>query len=289
MKKEDLRTKKTNTWCPGCYNNIILEASKQALVNLVNKDHFDIKDVVAVTGIGCADKIYDYIKVNGFCSLHGRVAPTMLGIKSGHPQLKVLGFSGDGGTYNEGLSHLIQIARYNADSVLTVHNNQVFSLTTGQPTSTTEKGFSSSSMPLGVKENPLNPLSLMLIGGASFVARGSVFDLSHLTSLIEKAILHKGFSFIDVIQPCLIFHNRSQYFQDHIYKLGDDHDSSNFEEALQKARQWDLNFNKEKQVPIGIFYKKEKPTWSEKWPQLKKPWYKIKRKRNFQKIIQSLK
>jgi len=289
MKIEDLNTSQTNTWCPGCYNNMILQAVKQAIVNLVNEDKISLKDIVAVTGIGCADKIYDYINVNGFCSVHGRVPPTMLGIKSGNPELTVLGFSGDGGTYDEGVSHLIKMARYNPNAVLTVHNNQVFSLTTGQPTPTTEKGFKGPSMPLGTKEKPLNPLTLMLSSGASFVARGSALDIEHLTSLFEKAITHKGFAFIDVIQPCLIFHNKIKYFQEHSYKLDDNHDETDLEAAFEKARQWDLNFDEEKEVPIGVFYQKEEEVWSDKWPQLEKPWYQKKRKPKTKEIIESLK
>ena len=287
MKAEDLKTKEEITWCPGCPNNGILQASKEAIAELVNERKIKVKNVTIVTGVGCSPKIFDYIKVNGFYGLHGRVIPVCFGIKNANPKLEVLGFAGDGGTYAEGVSHFVHACRYNADFTMIVHNNQVFSLTTGQATPTTEQGFVDGSTPLGIKEKPLNPILLALTSGATFVARGYALNVPHLKDLIKEAITHKGFAFIDVLQPCLIFHNTISYFQKHIYKLKEKkHDFTDFESALQKAKEWDYCLKEKARVPIGIFYKIKKPTFESQWPQLKKPWYTLKRKIDWPKVIE---
>lgn len=288
MKPEDLNTNEEITWCPGCSNNRILQASKEAIKELANENKIKVKDVTIVTGVGCSPKIFDYINVNGFYGLHGRVLPVCMGIKSSNPELTVIGFAGDGGTYAEGTSHFVHACRYNSDFTMVVHNNQVFSLTTGQATPTSETGFVDGSTPLGVKEKPLNPIALALVSGASFVARGYALDVSHLKNIIKQAIAHKGFSLVDILQPCLIFHNTIPYFQKHIYKLDQDYDTSNFDGALRKAKEWDYCFEDGK-IPIGVFYKTKRPTFEENWPQLKKPWYKVGRKIDWEKIIEEFK
>ena len=283
MKIEELDTKKERTWCPGCTNNAILQAVKKAIVNLVNKKRVELKNIVAVTGIGCHAKVYDYLNVNGFYALHGRVLPVMLGIKIANPQLTVLGFGGDGDTYAEGIAHFVHACRYNVDATMIVHDNQVFALTTGQATPTSEKGFKAKSVPSGVREKPLNPIVLALLNGATFVARGFALEINHLTKLIEEAIAHKGFSFIDVLQPCLVYHdhNTISYFKQHIYKLKG---VRSYEEAVKKAMEWNYCFDGK--IPIGIFYKINKPIYEEQWGS--KPYYDVKRKTNW-KIIEEFK
>ena len=289
MKAKNFGTKEEITWCPGCPDFNILRAFQEAAADLVNEDKVKARNITNVTGIGCSSKIYDYINSNGFYGIHGRVLPVCLGIKNGNPKLTVVGFGGDGDTYAEGISHFIHACRYNSDLTMVVHNNQVFSLTTGQATPTTEKGFVDGSTPLGVKEEPLNPLTLALVSGASFVARGYALDVPHLKNLIQRAIIHKGFAFIDVLQPCLIFHNVIPSFQKHVYKLDKDYNSSNFDKALERSREWDYCFRDDAKIPIGIFYQKKKPIFEEQWPQLKKPWYQVKRKIDWKKIIREFK
>ena len=179
-KIQNLNTKEENTWCPGCPNFGILQASKEALTDLIKENKVKAKDITIVTGIGCHAKIFDYLNVNSFYGIHGRVLPICLGINVSNPELTVIGFGGDGDTYAEGISHLVHTCRHNPDLTMIVHNNQVFSLTIGQATPTSEKGFISGSTPLGIKEQPLNPLALALISGASFVARGYALEIGHL-------------------------------------------------------------------------------------------------------------
>ena len=284
MTTKDLDTKEEITWCPGCPNYGILKTFKEAIAELVGNKKIQLKDTAIVTGIGCHAKSYDYVNLNGFYGIHGRVLPICLGMKLGNPQLTVVGFGGDGDTYAEGMSHFIHAGRHNADFTMIVHNNQVFSLTTGQATPTSEEGFIGASTPGGNIEKPLNPIILALESQASFVARSYALDSAHLKDTIIKAVEHKGFSFIDVLQPCLIFHNAIPYFQKNIYKIEENHDLTDLRAALEKAREWDYSFDREKKVAIGVFYKSERPTFEEKL-QLKNPWYKVERKIDWKNII----
>ena len=288
MKIQDLETHQTNTWCPDCANNGTLLAVKKAIVDLHNEKQIYRKNIVGVCGIGCVDKICDYLNINTYTSLHGRVLPTCLGIKTGNPDLTVLGFAGDGGTYAEGISHLIHAARYNVDMTMIVSDNQVFALTTGQATPTTEEGFIDHSLPLGVQEKPLNPIALVLASGGTFVARGFALDPEHLTGIIEEAIAHRGFSFIDILQPCLSFHRDIKYLSEHIYKM-DLENKNNFDQAWEKAQEWNYNQEEKAKIPIGIFYRDRQPTWQEKWPQLSKPWHQKARKVEWTEAIKDLK
>lgn len=286
---KDLDTKEKNTWCPGCLNNTIEMATKIALTDLINKKIIKKKDVVIVTDIGCSSKVYDYFNLSGYYSLHGRALPPMLGLKAANPKLTVIGFAGDGGTYNEGISHLIHNSRYNANMNLIVSDNQVFALTTGQETATSEQGFAGPSTPLGIEDVPLNPIKVALSSGATFVARGCPLEFSQLITLIEKAILHRGFSFIDVLQPCLTFHNTIPFLKKHIYKLTSKRKTSNLKEAMALAQEWDYDYKKDSKIALGVFYDSKKPILEDKWPQLKTPWYKIKRNPNWLETVKEFK
>lgn len=289
MKITDLNTKEINTWCPGCPNFGILQSSKEALVDLVNANKIKLKDIAIASGVGCHAKIFDYLNLSSFYGIHGRVLPTCFGMSVANPELTVIGFGGDGDTYAEGMSHFVHSCRHNANMTMIVHNNQVFSLTTGQATPTSEKGFIGASTPFGNKEEPLNPLALALVSGASFVARSYALDAVHLKETIKEAILHKGFSYIDVLQPCITFHNALPYFQKNIYKLEKNRDLEDLEGALKLAQEWDYSFDKNKKVSIGIFYKKQKPLFNQERPQLQKVWYTTESKPNWEKSIEEFK
>jgi 2-oxoglutarate ferredoxin oxidoreductase subunit beta len=146
-----------------------------------------------------------------------------------------------------------------------VANNQNFALTTGQPTPTTPEGIKSKIMPLGEFNPPINPVKLALAAGASFVARVNPKDLVQSQDIIEKAIKHKGFAFVEFLQDCLIFYINPEK-EKMMYKI---EDNSDMKKAMELADEWNYNENIGK-IPIGIIYQKEKPTLEEKWPQLKK-------------------
>jgi 2-oxoglutarate ferredoxin oxidoreductase subunit beta len=194
----NLGTYAPNTWCPGCGNFAIMNAIKSVIAEL-NSDGTALEDIVLVSGIGCHAKIVDYININSFYSIHGRVTPAAEGIKLANPRLKVIGFAGDGDAYGEGIEHLIFGAKRNIDITMIVHNNRVYGLTTGQYTPTSPLGFHSRSTPRGTAEEPLNPLEVMLASGATYIARGTSHGIELLKKLFKEAILHKGFSLVDVL------------------------------------------------------------------------------------------
>ena len=253
----NLATSAQNTWCPGCGNFAILNAIKAAL-NSLHDEGVGLENVVLVSGIGCHAKIVDYLNVNSFYSIHGRVAPTAEGIKLARPDLKVIGFAGDGDSYGEGLEHLVFAAKRNIDITMIIHNNRVYGLTTGQYTPTSPLGFKGRSTPLGTKELPLNPLEVMLASGATFLARGTSHGLELLKGIFKEAILHKGFSLVDILQVCVSYYNMYEYYDKHVYEL-QGHDALDYASALAAIRQWD--YNKDSQIPLGVFYKKDMPTF----------------------------
>jgi 2-oxoglutarate ferredoxin oxidoreductase subunit beta len=259
---EDLKTPKKITWCPGCGNFGILMAFKKALLEL----GIEREEAVLVSGIGCHGKMVNYVNINGFHGIHGRVLPIAKGIKLVNPKLNVVGFAGDADQYNEGWSHFAHAVRMNIDMTLIVHNNMVLGLTTGQATSTSQQGFKSKSTPFGVIPPMLNPVAHALVSKGTFVARGFSGDMLHLKILIVEAINHRGFAFIDVFQPCVTFNylNTYDWFRQKVYKLEEEnHDVTDRKKALEKAFEWG---NK---IPIGIFYRKEKPTYRDNLPHLK--------------------
>jgi len=262
----NISTNIQSTWCPGCWNFQILAGVKNYL-NKEIKNENDRKKWAMVTGIGCHAKMFDYVDLNGINSLHGRVLPTCLGLKVGNPNLNVIGFSGDGDAYAEGIEHLIHMARYNPNIKYFVHNNQVFALTVGEPTPVTEIGFKDKTTPQGTKIMPLNPIRLMLASGCGFVAR--VFaDVKQVEQIFEEAMKYNGFAFIEIIQPCLIFHPDIG-IKDKTYNLQEKgHDKTNYVEAMKKAEEFD--YNKAEKIPLGIFYQKDKPVFEDQFEQLKK-------------------
>jgi 2-oxoglutarate ferredoxin oxidoreductase subunit beta len=247
------------TWCSGCGNFGILTALKQAVGWLVEKGTFRKEDFVVVTGIGCHAKIVDYLNLNSFYSLHGRPIATAEGIKLANPNLKVIVCAGDGDAYNEGISHLIHAAKRNIDITVLVHNNRSFALTTGQFTATSPFGFKGKSSPEGNVEEPFNPLKLMLTAKATFIARGYSAKPDQLKNLIIKGVQHQGFSFIDVLLPCLIFFNTLQLYNKKVYQM-EEKDLTSEKEALRKIEEWQYGKNNAK-IPIGVFYKIKKPIY----------------------------
>jgi len=250
------------TWCPGCGNWGIGSAIKQALVQL----DFSPDQIVAVFGIGCSGNMNDFLNAYGFHALHGRAIPLAIGIKLANHKLPVIVIVGDGDCYGEGGNHLIHAARGNHDITVIVHNNRVYGLTTGQTSPTSAKGFKSKSTPLGLLEASINPLTLVLTQGATFVAQGYAGDVNHLTQIIKAAISHRGFSLVNIIQPCVSFNkiNTYQYYQERIYNLDENYITDDLNKALIKASE----INQEK-FPLGIIYQKQSPTFTEDLIQLK--------------------
>jgi len=258
----DLKTPLKIQWCPGCGDFGILLALKQAIV----KSGRDPKDIVLVSGIGCSGKVSQYVKTYGFEGIHGRVLPVAQAIKYCNHKLTVIGASGDGDAYGIGTCHFIHAMRRNTDMTYLVHDNQIYGLTKGQTSPTSNQGTKTKSTPSGALEVATNPLTLALDSGATFIARGFAGDIPHLVSLIIAGMNHKGFALIDVFQPCISFNkvNTYDFYKAHIYKLEDErHNVHDFYAAHKKARE-------DHRLPIGIFYNVEKPTYEDGLPQIKK-------------------
>lgn len=240
-------------WCPGCGNYGVLAAVRGALAELGLRR----EEVVAVAGIGCHGRVTEYLDVNAFHAIHGRAVPVAEGVKLANPKLTVLVHTGDGDAYAIGLSHLLHAARRNVGIKVIVHNNMVYALTTGQAGPTTPRGLRTRSTPYGNPEEPFNPLLLLLASGATFVARGFSDDVQHLKELVKRAILHKGFAVIDVLQPCVTFYDTRGWIRERAYKLEDaGHDPRDFRAALERSLEAE-------RVPLGVLYEVEKPAFEE--------------------------
>ena len=249
-------------WCPGCGNFGILKAIKQALVNLGKEPH----EVLITSGIGQSSKLPHYLKCNAFNGLHGRSLPPALGAKIANHELTVLAVAGDGDCYGEGGNHFIHNIRRNPDITLIVHNNQIYGLTKGQASPTSELGLKTKIQNHGVFNTPLNPLSMAISLDCSFVGRGYAGDVGHLTELIEKAISHRGFSFIDVLQPCISFNklNTFKWYSERVYRMdADEYPLDDRVRAFERSLEWG------ERIPLGIFYAKEKPVFEDYLPALK--------------------
>ncbi len=255
---QDLYTKRQSpNWCAGCGDHGILAALKQTVVNL----KLDPENVAISTGIGCGSKVNQWIETYGFAALHGRSVPVAMGIRLANPSLTVIASSGDGDGYGIGMGHFINTMRRNLNITYIVQDNQTYGLTLGQASPTSEKGTKGPSTPHGVIEEPVNPIRLALSSDCTFIARGFAGDIPHLAWLIAEGINHKGFSLIDVLQPCATFNkvNTHQFFRERVYKLQDvdGYDTGNIYEAFKRAGEWG------QKIPIGIFYKTEKPTYED--------------------------
>ena len=202
-----------------------------------------------------------------FNSLHGRPVPPAIGAKIANPDLVVIAVSGDGDGYGEGGNHFIHAARRNHDITYLVHNNQVYGLTKGQASPTSDAGFVTKTTPYGAA-NPVNPIALAVVSGASFVSRGFAGDTEHLANIIKQGITHRGFSLIDILQPCVSFNHQNtfQWYRERVYKLEgeDSYDPGDKKAALEKALEWG------EKIPIGVIYEEELPVYEDQLPALRK-------------------
>lgn len=243
-------------WCPGCGDFNILEALKKTLLDLNKEPH----EVLVVGGIGQAAKTPQYISTNGFCGLHGRAVPPAAAAKIANKDLTVIINSGDGDTYGEGGNHFIHNIRRNIDITHFVHDNQIYGLTKGQASPTTDTGHKTTVQPGGSLNSPMNPLLLALSLGAGFVARAFSGDKDHLASIMAEAIKYKGYALVDILQPCVSFNkvNTYQWYSKRVYKLDESYDYTDRANAFNKVMEWG------DRIPLGIFYREEMPTYHDK-------------------------
>ena len=244
----DLKGKVDPDWCPGCGDFGVLAAVQKALVELQIPNH----TVVTISGIGCSSNLPGFINTYGMHTLHGRALAVATGVKMANHDLTVLVTGGDGDGFGIGGNHFIHTMRRNVDLLYIVMDNQIYGLTTGQTSPTSRIGMKTKSMPFGNIEGPVNPISLALAAGATFVARGFSAEQKHLTELIKQGIQHKGFSFLDVFSPCVTYNhdNTFQWLRSRVKKLEDDaaYDPADWMAAMGKSLLWG------DEIPIGKFF-----------------------------------
>ncbi|MDD5354264.1 MAG: thiamine pyrophosphate-dependent enzyme [bacterium] len=254
-------TGEESAWCPGCGNFGILTALQKALAEL----NLEPQQVLLVSGIGQASKLPHYARGHVFNGLHSPAIPPAIAAKLVNHELNVIITDGDGGTYGEGGNHFIHALRRNPDITLIVHNNQVYGLTKGQASPTTDQGVVTKIQAHGVPVPAFNPLAVAIALNASFVARGFVGEPEHLKNLIKEGIQHKGLSLIDVLQPCVSFNkiNTYQWYRQRAYKLPGDYDPKNKAGAMEKANEWGDH------IPLGVLYLNPRLVYEEQIPVLK--------------------
>ncbi len=243
-------------WCPGCGDYGVLNSLQKACADL----DLDPSEVMVVSGIGCSSNLPGFFNSYGMHTLHGRSLPIAQGAKLANHNMTVIATGGDGDGYGIGVGHLVHAMRRNVDMTYIVMDNQIYGLTTGQTSPTTELKVKTKSTPQGNLESQLNPIALALAGGASFVARGFSGEPMQLAELYKQAIQHKGFAIVDVFSPCVTYNKTNTYpwFKERVYKLEDEkHDVTSYDAAMKKAQEWGTK------LPIGVFFKQERPTYEE--------------------------
>jgi 2-oxoglutarate ferredoxin oxidoreductase subunit beta len=249
LSAKDFKGKVDPDWCPGCGDFGVLAALQQALAEL----HLLPHQVITISGIGCSSNLPGYIGTYGMHTLHGRALAVGTGAALGNHELKIIVTGGDGDGYGIGGNHFMHTMRRNVDLTYIVMDNQIYGLTTGQCSPTSAKGMKTKSTPFGNVENPINPIPLAIVGGATYVARGFSGNQKHLVELIKGGIQHKGFALIDVFSPCVTYNkdNTYQWFRPRIKPLEElGHDSTDFHKAMDRGLQWG------DEIPIGLFWKR---------------------------------
>ena len=244
---EDYKSNDPIAWCPGCGNFGILAALKKALVALDLRP----QDICMASGIGQAAKLPHYLKGNIFNGLHGRTLSVATGIHLANPALKVIAIGGDGDGYAEGGNHFLHALRRNPDITYIVHDNQVFGLTRGQISPTSDQGYVSPTTPWGQIAGTFNPIAVAIALDASFVARGFAGNIEHLSQIIQEGMRTDGFALIDILQPCVTFNkvNTSKWYNERVYKLEEGYDPYDRTAAFSKA------FELAPRIPIGVIYR----------------------------------
>ncbi|MCW3983101.1 MAG: 2-oxoacid:ferredoxin oxidoreductase subunit beta [Candidatus Bathyarchaeota archaeon] len=280
-KPSDYKSSVYVDWCPGCGDHGIVSAVQMALAELALEPH----NVVIVSGVGNAAKLPHFVKVNGVHTLHGRLLPFAMGIKTANPHLEVIGVGGDGDGLGIGAGHFVNTGRRNIDLTYLLHNNGVYGLTKGQASPTLRLGLKTKSLPKPNINEGINAVALAITSGYTFVSRSYAFDIIHLKDTIKQAILHKGLALVEILQPCPPYNdiNTKDWYagadridpltgqpQPRLYKLQDigfdplvREENEIFKKkvaGMEKAQEWG------DKIPIGVFYQNPlEPTFQERF------------------------
>jgi 2-oxoglutarate ferredoxin oxidoreductase subunit beta len=279
----DFKTQVHNDWCPGCGDFGILNAVQMALAEI----ELAQDNIAIFSGIGCSGKLPHFVKVYGIHTLHGRALPYAMGAKLANPELEVLVVGGDGDGLGIGVGHFVNMGRRNVDLTYIIHDNGVYGLTKGQASPTLQLGIKTKSLPEPNINAAINPIALALASGVTFVARAYAYDIKHLKETIIRAIRHRGFAFVDVLQPCPTYNdiNTKDWYSGEdrldpvtkkpiprVYKIEDlgydpvvrvgltrEQTRAKMNKALELSDEWG------DRIPIGVFYQNEtSPTYGDR-------------------------
>ncbi|PCF42510.1 2-oxoacid:ferredoxin oxidoreductase subunit beta [Staphylococcus delphini] len=236
---KDFRNNVKPNWCPGCGDFSVQAAIQKAAANV----GLEPDEVALITGIGCSGRLSGYVNSYGVHSIHGRALPLAQGVKMANRDLTVIASGGDGDGYAIGMGHTIHALRRNMNITYIVMDNQIYGLTKGQTSPSSAPGFVTKTTPKGNIEQNVAPLELALSSGATFVAQGFSSDIKALTKMIEDAINHDGFSFVNVFSPCVTYNkiNTYDWFKENLTAIDDieNYDVSNKQAALQTVIEHD--------------------------------------------------
>ena len=240
------------SWCPGCGNFSLVKSLKKALADQGFAPH----EILVSSGIGQAAKLPHYMHCNMFNGLHGRSLPVAQGMKMANPVMPVLVTSGDGCSYGEGGNHFISAIRRNMDITVLVHDNQIYGLTKGQASPTSARGHVTKAQPEGNRSEGFNPVATAVAMKAGFVARAFSGEPEHLVEMIKQAMAHKGFSLVDILQPCVSFNkiNTFAWYKERSYMLAD-HDPTDWQAAMVRSEEFG------DRIPLGVLYRNDRPVF----------------------------
>jgi 2-oxoglutarate/2-oxoacid ferredoxin oxidoreductase subunit beta len=256
-------------WCPGCGDYAILAAVQSFMPEL----GLARENIVFVSGIGCAARFPYYMQTYGMHSIHGRAPAIATGLALARPDLSVWVVSGDGDSLSIGGNHLIHALRRNVNIKILMFNNQIYGLTKGQYSPTSEQGKVTGSTPLGSVDYPFNPLSVALGAEATFVARAIDTDKQGLTAVLRRAASHQGAAFVEILQNCNIYNDgafdfvrddkENRLYLEHGAPVGDTgitHDEQDFATAFALSR---VGVDTHGVLPLGVFREVQRPSYDE--------------------------
>lgn len=278
LKGSQLKSDVHSEWCPGCGDFGITNSIQQAIAGLGMKPW----ETFIVSGVGCSGKVPHYIHTYGMHTLHGRSLAFAQGAKLANPNLHIIAAGGDGDGYGIGAGHFVHAGRRNMDMTYIVFNNEVYGLTKGQASPTLAQGAQPKSLALPNPNTAINPVTLALACGYTFIARSYAFDAKHLKETIQKAIQHKGMALIDVMQPCPTYNNlhTKDYFAEmvdvggsqmpRVYYLENEgydgvvKNGNDIHEINEKQAQcFERAHRVEDRVALGVYYQVERPTFQD--------------------------
>lgn len=241
------------TWCPGCGHFSIMAGIQKSIISLGYEPH----EFAIISGIGCSGKVSEYVRTNGYHTIHGRSIPVAQGTKMGNPDLKVIASGGDGDGYGIGLGHFVHASRRNIDMTYIVMDNNIYGLTKGQTSPRSAHGFVTKTTKDGNKEYPVDPISTSIANGATFVAQGFAGDIKQMNDIIARAIEHKGFAHVNIFSPCVTFNkiNTYDFYKEHLTTI--EEPFTDRSEALAAVRS-------HQGLVTGVLFEEERAHYQEK-------------------------